>query len=101
MPDQGEAGDAHPSVVTDLLDLQSRLRGEPATLVPSRAVRAGIRGEDGLAASSRIDALRRRLAALELEIEAYESAWTGPPRPPERRGVVLPFRRPGGPASAR
>ncbi len=101
VPDQGEAGDTHPSVVTDLLDLQSRLRGEPATLMPSRAVRAGLRGEDGLAASSRIDALRRRLAALELEIEAYESAWTGLPRPPERLGVVLPFRRPGGPASER
>ena len=101
MPDQGEAGDTHPSIVTDLLDLQSRLRGEPATLVPSRAVRAGLRGDDALAARSRIDALRRRLAALELEIEAYESAATGPPRPPEHLGVVLPFRRPSGPPTER
>jgi len=94
VPDRGEAGVTHPSVVTDLLDLQSRLRGEPATLLPSRAVRAGIPGEDG-SAGSKIEALRRRLAALELEIEAYESAMVELPRHPERRGVVLPFRRPG------
>jgi hypothetical protein len=94
VPDQ-EAEETHPSVVTDLLDLQSRLRGEPATLLPSRAVRAGLPEQH--TERSRIDALRRRLASLELEIEAYESGVAGVPSPPERMGVVLPFRRPAPP----
>jgi hypothetical protein len=77
----------HEGVVTDLLDLQARLRGEPATVVWPRVDAA--REEH----ASRIEALRRRLASLELEIEAYEHSVGRAPRPAPRDAVVLPFRR--------
>ena len=87
-----EEGDAlHEGVVTDLLDLQARLRGEPASVVWPRVEAA--REEH----ASRIEALRRRLASLELEIEAYEHSVGRVPRTPPRDAVVLPFRRRGEP----
>jgi hypothetical protein len=79
----------HDGVVTDLLDLQARLRGEPATVVWPRG--DGAREEH----PSRIEALRRRLASLELEIEAYERSIGRAPRVARRDAVVLPFRRRG------
>lgn len=95
----------HPTIVTDLMDLQARLRGEPASLVRPRTARPG---EDGAVAAlersgaiasepahSRIEALRRRLASLELEIEAYEEAVATMATLPRPEGVVLPFRRRG------
>jgi hypothetical protein len=79
----------HEGVVTDLLDLQARLRGEPATIVWPKVDGAGER-------TSRIEALRRRLASLELEIEAYERSVGRAPRARQSRdAVVLPFRRRG------
>jgi hypothetical protein len=84
---------SHPDVMADLLDLQARLRGEPATVVWPKL------DGGGDPHAPRIEALRRRLASLELEIEAYELA-LGRPRPaPPPEAVVLPFRRPDGPPS--
>jgi hypothetical protein len=93
---------SHPAIVSDLLDLQARLRGEPATVVRPKMGRPG----DGSALDalgllsggsdhtvSRIEALRRRLASLELEIEAYEAAVVVTRPAPAPAGVVLPFRR--------
>ena len=95
----------HPTIVSDLMDLQARLRGEPASLVRPRTGRPG---EDRAAttlersgtianepAHSRIEALRRRLASLELEIEAYEEAVAAMATLPRPEGVVLQFRRRG------
>jgi hypothetical protein len=94
----------HPGVVCDLLDLQARLRGEPATLVWPRAGRPGAGdAEDGRspghsdASGSKIETLRRRLAALELEIESYESAVEQLRVISRREAVVLPFHRPDAP----
>ncbi|HSD48591.1 MAG TPA: hypothetical protein VLE71_02055 [Actinomycetota bacterium] len=103
MPEQIDEERSHPEIVSDLLDLQARLRGEPASLVRSKMGRPG--DETAIAtlerpdvetepAGSRIDTLRRRLASLELEIEAYERAVAALPPTPRSAGVVLPFRRP-------
>lgn len=91
----------HEAVVSNLLDLQARLRGDPASMVVPRvgrptppdpgavqhddlvvSVRAEPdRSEDILVAQTqdaeeRIEALRRRLQFLELEIDAYEHVGT-------------------------
>ena len=95
---------SHPAIVSDLLDLQARLRGEPATLVrPGTGLSADeLTAEDQDPPNgahdhdvSRIEALRRRLASLELEIEAYEAAVAALPPTRSSPGVVLAFRRPG------
>jgi hypothetical protein len=98
----------HDAVVSNLLDLQARLRGDPASMVvpkvgrptvpdpvavvqddvvvievPDRAaptvdpLMAGTRD-----AEDRIEALRRKLQFLELEIDAYESAVSDLPATP-------------------
>lgn len=70
---------SHRIVLTDLLDLQARLRGDPASLTSPRTGRPG-EGDgvvrllhDADRSATRIESLRRRLVALELEIRAYES----------------------------
>jgi len=74
--------------MSNLMDLQARLRGDPASLVLPRdgrreqpadatTVRSGdVSVTVGTEADPdrRIDALRRRLEYLELEIDAYEQA---------------------------
>jgi hypothetical protein len=96
----------HQAVVSNLLDLQARLRGDPASMVIPKVGRPSIPDPvaiahddvvvtetpiaefvgdavgdptdllvaDTLDAEDRIEALRRRLQYLELEIDAYESA---------------------------
>ena len=90
----------HEAVISNLLDLQARLRGDPASMVVPKVGRPSVpepvavmRGDlivtetprgagprtDRLAAETqdaeeRIEALRRRLQFLELEIDAYETA---------------------------
>ncbi|MEP6757980.1 MAG: hypothetical protein ABJB55_02160 [Actinomycetota bacterium] len=102
----------HQAVVSNLLDLQARLRGDPASMivprvrppVPSAPVlvshddvavtetpdvsqpdepvdRLLVETDD---AEERIDALRRRLQYLELEIDAYASAAPAIPVQDER-----------------
>jgi hypothetical protein len=94
----------HGMVVSNLLDLQARLRGDPASLVAPRAGRSATSVEpvevanDDLTivaapvqrlraapdpltdavddADERIQALQRRLQFLELEIDAYGNAVT-------------------------
>ena len=101
MPEDIDEERSHPAVLTDLLDLQARLRGEPASLVRSKMRRPA---EDAAVATlerpvaaepvgSRIEVLRRRLASLELEIESYERTIATLRSTPHRLGVVLPFRR--------
>jgi hypothetical protein len=96
---------SHPAIVSDLLDLQARLRGEPASLVrsgmsrPAEAAAVDVLDRPAVTSEhtvSRIEALRRRLAFLELEIEAYETAVTALRSRHPRPGIVLPFRRPSG-----
>jgi hypothetical protein len=77
-------GAQHDAVVSNLMDLQARLRGDPASLVLPRdgrreeatTVRHGdvsvTVGDEDLEPERRIEALKRRLAYLELEIDAYE-----------------------------
>jgi hypothetical protein len=77
-------GAQHDAVVSNLMDLQARLRGDPASLVLPRDGRRDetttVRhddvsvtvGEDDLEPERRIEALKRRLEYLELEIDAYE-----------------------------
>jgi len=77
-------GSQHDAVVSNLMDLQARLRGDPASLVLPRdgrrddsvTVRHGdvsvTTGDEKHDAESRIEALKRRLEYLELEIDAYE-----------------------------
>ena len=77
-------GSPHDAVVSNLMDLQARLRGDPASLVLPRDGRRDefttIRHEDltvtvgngELDAERRLEALKRRLEYLELEIDAYE-----------------------------
>ena len=77
-------GSQHDAVVSNLMDLQARLRGDPASLVLPREGRRDdamtVRhddlsvtvGNDEQDAERRIEALKRRLEYLELEIDAYE-----------------------------
>jgi hypothetical protein len=77
-------GSQHDAVVSNLMDLQARLRGDPASLVLPRGgrrddattVRHGdlsvTVGSEEADAENRIEALKRRLEYLELEIDAYE-----------------------------
>jgi hypothetical protein len=77
-------GSQHDAVVSNLMDLQARLRGDPASLVLPREGRRDdpmtVRhddlsvtvGNDELDPDRRIEALERRLEYLELEIDAYE-----------------------------
>ena len=77
-------GSQHDAVVSNLMDLQARLRGDPASLVLPREGRRDdamtVRhddlsvtvGNDEQDAERRIEALKRRLEHLELEIDAYE-----------------------------
>ena len=79
-------GAQHDAVVSNLMDLQARLRGDPASLVLPRDGRRDdattVRhsdlsvtvGEDDVDPERRIEALKRRLEYLELEIDAYEHA---------------------------
>jgi hypothetical protein len=95
-PRTGDEDTGHEAVVSNVMDLQARLRGDPASLVLARE---GRRAEvvtvetDELLVSTRpraepnperrIEALRRKLEFLELEIDAYEHAADEPPAPPE------------------
>ena len=98
----------HDAVVSNLLDLQARLRGDPASMivpkvgrptasdpvavvqddvaiieVPDSAARTvDPLVEDTQDAEDRIEALRRKLQFLELEIDAYESAVSDLPATP-------------------
>jgi len=76
-------GSQHDAVVSNLMDLQARLRGDPASLVLPREGRRDdpttVRHDDlsvtvgnELDPERRIEALKRRLEYLELEIDAYE-----------------------------
>jgi hypothetical protein len=79
-------GAQHDAVVSNLMDIQARLRGDPASLVLPRGgrrddattVREGDMsvtvGEGEADPERRIESLRRRLEYLELEIDAYEQA---------------------------
>jgi len=104
MPEPIDDERSHPAIVSDLLDLQARLRGEPASVVRSKmgrstdevAVATMERPVTAEPPVSRIEALRRRLASLELEIEAYERTVASLRPTSGRPGVVLPFRRPMG-----
>jgi hypothetical protein len=77
-------GSQHDAVVSNLMDLQARLRGDPASLVLPREGRRDdpmtarhddlsvTVGNDEVDPERRIEALERRLEYLELEIDAYE-----------------------------
>ena len=98
----------HEAVISNLLDLQARLRGDPASMVVPKVGRPTVPDpvaivqddvvitevpspEAPLAdpleagtqdAEDRIEALRRKLQFLELEIDAYESAVSDLPATP-------------------
>ena len=97
----------HEAVVSNLLDLQARLRGDPASMVVPKVGRPTVPdpvalvqddvvvieepppapSDDPLVAGTqdaedRIEALRRKLQFLELEIDAYESAVSDLPATP-------------------
>ncbi len=87
--ERADDGLPHGLVMTDLLHLQARLRGDPATLHPPRVGQVPSPEPDG-ESDSRVDALRRRLAALELEIDAYERLlYDWPPAPARRNADVI------------
>jgi hypothetical protein len=81
---------SHETVVSNLLDLQSRLRGDPASMVLPREGRPDLLTVEiddvavgtavGPTRERRIEALRRKLEFLELEIDAYEQAAQEPPK---------------------
>ena len=89
-------GSQHDAVMSNLMDLQARLRGDPASLVLPRdgrreqpadatTVRSGdvsVTVGTEVDPDRRIDALRRRLEYLELEIDAYEQAAEEPHEAP-------------------
>jgi hypothetical protein len=81
----------HGTVVTNLLDLQARLRGDPASLrQPWVGSPLGEPEEPQEGGASGIEAMRRRLVALELEIDAYERlmyAWPPVPTPGSEGGA--------------
>jgi hypothetical protein len=90
-PRTGDGDDrGHQAVMSNLRDLQARLRGDPASLVLPRD---GRRSSEAVTVSTgdvsvtsepepteklpperRIEVLRRKLEYLELEIDAYEHA---------------------------
>ena len=97
----------HEAVVSNLLDLQARLRGDPASMVVPKVGRPTVLDPVALVqddvvvieepapapiddllvagtqdAEDRIEALRRKLQFLELEIDAYESAVSDIPATP-------------------
>ena len=98
----------HEAVISNLLDLQARLRGDPASMIIPRVGRPKVPDfvnveHQGLVvtevpepapssndasvrapydAADRIDVLRRRLQFLELEIDAYENAIAAAPAAP-------------------
>ncbi|MFI5055586.1 MAG: hypothetical protein ACHQAW_04205 [Actinomycetota bacterium] len=94
----------HDAVVSNLLDLQARLRGDPASMVVPKVGRPTVPNPVAIVqddvvvievpesvdpleagtqdAEDRIEALRRRLQFLELEIDAYESAVSDLPATP-------------------
>ena len=102
----------HQAVISNLLDLQARLRGDPASMVMPRVGRPMIpdpvavmhddlvvseapraeRANGGALvaethdAEERIEALRRRLQFLELEIDAFETAIAEVPMEPRPAG---------------
>jgi hypothetical protein len=107
-PRTGDGDDlGHNAVVSNLMDLQARLRGDPASLVLPRE---GRRSSEAVTVSAddvavttqpdpidapgpeaRIEALRRKLEFLELEIDAYEhkvGATSTPAEPPPSADVV-------------
>ena len=70
----------HQAVLSNLFDLQARLRGDPASLVPPRS-RARIDGpkvsqptELVRAAEARVTALRARLDQLEAELQSIAAS---------------------------
>jgi len=84
--------------VSNLMDLQARLRGDPASLIPARqgrradevtvetdtvSVTSAPAPDADISPERRIEALRRKLEFLELEIDAYEQAAEEPPSAPE------------------
>ena len=98
----------HEAVVSNLLDLQARLRGDPASMVVPKVGRPTVPDPVAIVqddvvitevpspqgpladpldagaqdAEDRIEALRRKLQFLELEIDAYESAVSDLPATP-------------------
>ena len=104
-------GSQHDAVVSNLIDLQARLRGDPASLVLPRDGRRDDStavpredsttvshgdlsvtiGNDDVEPERRIEALKRRLEYLELEIDAYEhvaaEATNAPPWVPIKTDV--------------
>jgi hypothetical protein len=89
-------GSQHDAVVSNLMDIQARLRGDPGSLVlpregrrdrsaDSTTVRSGdvsVTVEADGDPDRRIESLRRRLEYLELEIDAYEHAAEEPREAP-------------------
>jgi hypothetical protein len=88
----------HEAVVSNLMDLQARLRGDPASLILPREGRhtdvVTVETDDvsvttaptpdvHVSPERRVEALRRKLEFLELEIDAYEQAAEEPPPTPE------------------
>jgi len=79
----------HQAVLSNLYDLQARLRGDPASLVPPRG-RARVDGARGMtqpvdmvrAAEARVTALRARLDQLEAELQSIAASL-----PPGDRGA--------------
>jgi hypothetical protein len=95
-PRTGDGDTGHETVVSNLMDLQARLRGDPASLVlPREGRRSDVvtvetddlsvttRPQVAADPERRIEALRRKLESLELEIDAYEQAADEPPTPPD------------------
>ena len=100
----------HEAVVSNLLDLQARLRGDPASMVVPKVGRPTVPDPVAIVqddvvitevpspqgpladpldagvqdAEDRIEALRRKLQFLELEIDAYESAVSDLPATPAK-----------------
>jgi hypothetical protein len=78
----------HQAVLSNLFDLQARLRGDPASLVPPRSrARVDARGaaqpvDMVRAAAARVTALRARLDQLEAELQSIAASL-----PPGDRGA--------------
>jgi hypothetical protein len=102
-------GSQHDAVVSNLMDLQARLRGDPASLVLPRDGRrddAATTVRDGdlsvtIGNGSRRGApgrraLKRRLEYLELEIDAYEHVAAEASRSPARADQDRRRRAPAG-----